>query len=212
MIKVIGITGGIGTGKSTAAEYLIQKGFAHIDADDISRKLTESGSDMLPVLDEIFGPEGEFGDGKTRILDDKGNLIRKALAAVVFSDINRKSRLDEIMFSRIIARIDEKIAWFKRHPAEAGKGVLLDAPLLFEAGLDSRCDLVLVLVADMDVRLARVCCRDSATPEEVRDRIKSQMSDNEKIKKADAVIDNSEERADLYESLDEFLREYFSVF
>ena len=64
----------------------------------------------------------------------------------------------------------------------------------------------------MDVRLARVCCRDSATPEEVRDRIKSQMSDNEKIKKADAVIDNSEERADLYESLDEFLREYFSVF
>lgn len=211
MIKVIGLTGGIGTGKSTAADYLKQKGFAHIDADEISRKLTEDGSDMLPVLDEIFGPGGEMGDG-TQILDDKGNLIRKALAAVVFTDEKKKARLDEVMFARIIENIDNMIKWFAKHPDEAGKGVLLDAPLLFEAGLDSRCDLVLVLVADTDVRIARVCCRDGATQEEVRNRINSQMSDNEKIKRSDVVIDNSEGVAELQENLDIFLREYLDVF
>ena len=60
MIKVTGLTGGIGTGKSTAAEYFVKKGFAHIDADEISRDLTADGSSLLPVLDELFGPEGRW--------------------------------------------------------------------------------------------------------------------------------------------------------
>ena len=73
MIKVTGLTGGIGTGKSTAAEYFVKKGFAHIDADEISRDLTADGSSLLPVLDELFGPEGRWGDGNTEILDGDGS-------------------------------------------------------------------------------------------------------------------------------------------
>ena len=85
---------------------------------------------------------------------------------------------------------------------------MLDAPLLFEAGLDTRCDAVLVLVADEEVRISRVCARDGMTPEEVRDRIRNQMSDNEKIKRADAVIDNSDGIQELKENIDEFLNDF----
>ena len=82
MIKVLGLTGGIGTGKSTAAGFFKDKRFAHIDADQIGRDLTADGSSILPVLDELFGPEGEFGDGKTEILDENGNPITKEVPAV----------------------------------------------------------------------------------------------------------------------------------
>lgn len=203
MIKVIGLTGGIGTGKSTAAEYLKSRGFFHIDADEISRGLTSDGSDMLPVLDGIFGPDGECGDGSTVILNNDGSLDRKALASIVFTDEKKKKRLDEVMFKAIMSEIDRQIGNLKR---ERDTGcVLLDAPLLFEAGLDSRCDCILVLVAEENVRIKRVCARDKATPEEVRNRINSQMKDNEKIKKSDFVIDNSEGIEALEENLDEFL-------
>ncbi len=100
MIKVLGLTGGIGTGKSTAAGFFKDKRFAHIDADQIGRDLTADGSSILPVLDELFGPEGEFGDGKTEILDENGNLIRRAMASVVFAEERRRERLDALMFER----------------------------------------------------------------------------------------------------------------
>lgn len=206
MVKVIGLTGGIGTGKSTAAEYFVEKGFAHIDADEISRKLTADGSDLLPVLDQLFGPGGRWGDGSTEILDEKGNLLRRSLAAVVFSDEERKKELDRVMFSKIIERIDDEISSLKERRDISG--ILLDAPLLFEAGLDTRCDAVLVLVADEKVRISRVCARDGMTPEEVRDRIRNQMSDSDKIKRADAVIDNSDGIQELRENIDEFLHDF----
>ena len=207
MMKVIGLTGGIGTGKSTAADYFKEKGFAHIDADEVSRGLTAEGSELLTVLDGLFGPSGEWGDGRTEILDGEGRLKRKVLASLVFSDEERRAKLDEVMFREIIERIDSQIALFRRSGRDI-KGILLDVPLLYEAGLDDRCDMVIVLVADEDVRIARVCSRDGMTPEEVRARIRNQMSDNEKIKRADAVIDNSEGISDLYENLDALFDEY----
>lgn len=202
-MEVIGLTGGIGTGKSTAAAYLKSIGFAHIDADEISRSITADGSDMLPVLNEIFGPEGPCGKKGLKIIDDDGSLDRKALASLVFTDKERKQRLDDVMFKAIIAEIDRQIAYYKSDGDFGIKGVLLDAPLLFEAGLDSRCDKTVVIVADQDIRIERVCRRDGATAEEVRDRINSQMSDKDKIKRSDYVIDNSEGLEELTESLDE---------
>lgn len=207
MLKVLGLTGGIGSGKSTAAEYLKSCGFAHVDADDISRNLTADGSDMLPVLDGIFGPEGPFGEKGKEILRPDGSLDRKALAAIVFSDERKKARLDEVMFREIIAEIDRQIAAYRDEGDGRYIGIMLDAPLLFEAGLDTRCDLVLVIVADENVRIQRVCRRDGATEEEVRSRINNQMSDSDKIKRSDYVIDNSEGLRELMESLDELLEE-----
>lgn len=208
MIKVIGLTGGIGTGKSTAAAYLKKKGFKHVDADEISRGITADGSEMLGVLDRVFGPEGEYGDGSTRILDDSGNLDRKALASLVFTDSIKKAMLDEIMFGAIIDKIDDTIDKIRR-TGDAAAGILLDAPLLFEAGLDSRCDKVIVIVADEEVRIERVCRRDGITAREVRDRINSQMSESDKIRRSDFVVDNSDGIEQLEESLEDLLEIIF---
>lgn len=205
MIKVLGLTGGIGTGKSTAAGFFKDKRFAHIDADQIGRDLTVDGSSILPVLDELFGPEGEFGDGKTEILDENGNLIRRAMASVVFAEERRRERLDALMFRAIIGETERLIGMYRQQPESELNGILLDAPLLFEAGLDDRCDEVLLLTADMDVRIERVCRRDGVTADEVKSRISNQMSDEEKIKRADAVVDNSEGIEELFEKLQDFL-------
>ena len=158
---VLGLTGGIGTGKSTAAKYLADRGFDHVDADAISRDLTAGECPMLDLLEEIFGG-GEEGS----ILLPGGRLDRKKLAGIVFSDPAKKARLDEIMFREIGRIIVERIA--------AAEGpVLLDAPLLFEAGLDELCDHVILIVCDLEVRLERVCARDGARREEVLDRIRT---------------------------------------
>lgn len=205
MIKVLGLTGGIGTGKSTAAGFFKDNRFAHIDADQIGRDLTADGSSILPVLDELFGPEGEFGDGKTEILDENSNLIRRAMASVVFAEERRRERLDALMFRAIIGETERLIGMYRQQPEGELNGILLDAPLLFEAGLDDRCDEVLLLTADMDVRIERVCRRDGVTADEVKSRISNQMSDEEKIKRADAVVDNSEGIEELFEKLQDFL-------
>lgn len=208
MIKVVGLTGGIGTGKSTAADYLKNKGFAHIDADQIGRDITADGSDILPVLDEMFGPKGAYGDGSTEVLNPDGSLDRKALASIVFIDQNKRKQLDSVMFKKIIEEIDKQIANYKSVNDQNTIGILLDAPLLFEAGLADRCDEVVVLVADEDVRIQRVCERDGVTAREVRNRINSQMSDKEKIARADSVIDNSKGLQELTYNLDGFLKKF----
>jgi len=181
---VLGLTGGIGTGKSTAAEYLVSKGFKHIDADAVARELTADGSPVLQILANNFGDH---------ILDSEGCLDRKALADIVFNDPVQKQKLDDIMFSRIGHIISERIEDVSSIAEREDKPVyvLLDAPLLFEAGLDRLCDKVLLLTCDIDTRLDRVTERDDSSREEVRARIRSQMSDEEKKKKADFIVDNS---------------------
>lgn len=198
-VKVIGLTGGIGTGKSTAASFLKEKGFAHVDADEISRGLTADGSPMLAVLDKVFGPRGEMGTEGVEILNADGSLDRKGLAAIVFTDENKRKKLDELMFGSVIEEIDAQIKAAKHD--KSLPGILLDVPLLFEAGLEDRCDTVVLMVADMDIRIARVCKRDGATPEEVVNRIKNQMSDDEKIAGSDVIVDNSDGLDALLEKL-----------
>ncbi len=207
-IRIVGLTGGIGTGKSTAAEYLKGKGFAHIDADAISRDITADGSPMLPVLDGLFGPSGQFGKEGVEILRPDGSLDRAALASLVFTDQGRKRQLDQVMFRAIIAEIDQQIDAWQKAASQNPVGILLDAPLLFEAGLDTRCDLVLLLVADEEVRVRRVCSRDGVTKREVRDRINSQLSDDEKREKSDVIIDNSGSREDLAQRLEKFYTKF----
>lgn len=204
-VKVVGLTGGIGTGKSTAADYLKEKGFAHIDADQIGRDITADGSPMLSVLDDVFGPRGEYGREGFDILRGDGSLDRKSLAELVFSDMSRKQKLDEIMFKAIIAEVDRQVeAAYAMEPV----GIMIDAPLLFEAGLDDRCDLVILMVADLDTRVHRVCMRDGATEQEVISRINSQMSDEEKKLRSDIIIDNSGSRSQLEEALKTFFTKF----
>ena len=193
---VIGLTGGIGTGKSTAAKYLFEAAPAlvHVDADAISRQLTVKEPGVSnPVLEEI-GKAFEGG----QVLREDGSLDRAAMAALVFADPDKKKLLEDILFRHIISEIRRQIDQAGR----AGRPVLLDVPLLFETGLDSLCDYVIVLSADEDVRIRRVVARDGCSEEDVRARIRNQMSDEEKKARADFVVDNSGTREDLQCQMD----------
>ncbi len=205
-IPVIGLTGGIGTGKSTVAEYLKKRQYAHVDADQIGRDLTADGSDLLPVLDRVFGPEGEMGRPGKPILRADGSLDRKALGAIAFSAQEKKEKLDEIMLKHIIAEIDRQVEKYQSAAEDAAgivtAGILIDAPLLFEAGLADRCDRVLLVTADLDTRIQRVCKRDGISEQAVRDRISCQMSEDEKRKRSDLIVDNSGTMEELEKQLD----------
>ena len=199
---VIGITGGIGTGKSTATEYLIGQGFVSIDADQIGRELTADGQPLLEKISEQFGcvsSDGTVGNGLV--------LDRKAMADLVFSDSEVKEQYDQLIHAEIIELIDEKIRELKKTDA---RGILLDAPLLFEANINDRCDVVILVTADMDERIDRVSLRDDADEDEIRDRIDNQMSDEEKAEYSDFVVDNSGEPEDMYRQLDDII-DYLGV-
>lgn len=195
---VIGLTGGIGTGKSTAAAYLSGKGFAHVDADQIARDLTADGQPVLEIIKEKFGCVSDrCSIGNGLVLD------RKALADVVFGDPEKRKTFDAVIHKEIIAEIDRLIAEHKT--LSEYRAVLLDAPLLFEAGINDRCDVVILITADMDIRINRVVNRDGTTPDAVRARIANQMSDEEKIRYSDFIADNSGEPEHMYRQLDDII-------
>ena len=204
---VLGITGGIGSGKTTAAGYLRSLGFACVDADQIGRELTADGSPLLEILDRDFGPDGKYGRGIAILRDSSIEgikiLDRKALASVVFSDEKARARFDEIIHSRMLRIIREQIEELRKK--ENIRGILLDAPLMYEAGCDTMCDRVILVTAPVEIRIERVMKRDGTTREDVVSRIKSQMSDEEKARLADFVVDNSGDTDELCRKLDEIV-------
>ena len=193
MMRVIGLTGGIGTGKSTASEYLRKQGFSIIDADRISREIVEPGTLLLKELEKNFG---------SGIIKDDGTLDRKALAAIVFSDKEKKSRLDGLMHGHILDEIERKIS---ESQSGEGRGIIVDAPLLFETGLEKKCDQVWLITADEKLRFLRVCERDGMDPEEVRARIQNQMADEEKKERAHRIVDKSGSKEALLAQLAELI-------
>ena len=193
-MKIVGLTGGIGTGKSTASKYLADNGFAVIDADQIAREVVEPGQPLLEKLRETFG---------AGIIRVDGSLDRKALAAIVFADERKRDELDRVMHGRILQVIDEQIRELQGQGV--CRGIILDAPLLFETGLEQKCDQTWLLVADTEIRIRRVCSRDGSTPQEVEARMKSQMDDREKRRRAGVVLDNSGSRRELEEKLNQVM-------
>ncbi|MDO4834657.1 MAG: dephospho-CoA kinase [Bacillota bacterium] len=198
-MKVLGITGGTGSGKSTAAEYLISKGFACVDADQIGRELTAVGQPVLEIIKNELGAVAydNNASGNGLVLD------RKALASAVFTDEKKRIRFDGIIHGEMIKIIDRKIAEFKCR--DEYRGILLDAPLLFEAGIDDRCDAVILVTADTETRIRRVVERDGISEEDAVNIINSQMSDEAKIGLADFVVDNSGSTDWLKAQLDEII-------
>ncbi|NLY71848.1 MAG: dephospho-CoA kinase [Clostridiales bacterium] len=190
-MKLIGLTGGIGTGKSTVSEYLIELGYKVIDADKISREIVEPNSETLNKIAKEFGDE---------ILLQDGSLNRKKLADIVFSDPDKKALLDSIMHTKIIDIIIERAKSYDNE-----KFVFLDVPLLYETNMDELVDMVWVVDADEETRINRIMIRDKLTREQAIDRINNQMSQSEKVKKADYVIDNSGDKYTLYNQINNIL-------
>ena len=172
---VLGLTGGIGCGKSEAARLLTSLGAAHVDADAISRALTAPGGAALSAIRETFGES---------VFRPDGALDRAALGEIVFSDPSAKERLEGIVHPLVWAEARREIA-----AADAPVAVL-DVPLLFESGMDALCDETWAMAAPEGVQVARVMERDGLTEVQAQARIASQMPDAERRARAGRVIDS----------------------
>ena len=178
-MKVIGLTGSSGSGKSTVSALLREHGFYIIDCDRIAREVLRPDTDCLRRIFGIFGPAVRNGDG---------SLNRRALAGIVFADPEKLRQLDEIMYPQITADIlDILKECRKRGEAFA----VLDAPTLFESGADALCDCVVSVLSDDALRIKRIMERDRLTPEEAQKRLSSQQPNAFYEGKSDFVMKNS---------------------
>ena len=188
----IGLTGGIGSGKSTVAGLLAARGARIVDADRIAREVVEPGTPGLEAVVAAFGQE---------VLSPEGALDRPALAAVVFADPDARHRLDGIVHPLVRARATDLVA-----AAPPDAVVVQDVPLLVETGQAGSYDLVLVVEADLDTRVRRLVGRGLAE-EDARARIAAQASDEQRRAVADVVLDNSGSVEDLEAQVDRFWAE-----
>jgi dephospho-CoA kinase len=188
----IGLTGGIGSGKSTVSALLADRGAVIVDADRIAREVVEPGTPGLAAVVAAFGES---------VVGPDGGLDRPALAAVVFADPEARARLDGIVHPLVRARAAEVAA------AAPPDAVLVhDIPLLVETGQAGRYELVLVVQADLDTRVARLVAR-GMTEDDARARIAAQATDEQRAAVADVVLDNSGTREELASRVDRFWTE-----
>ena len=177
--RVIGLTGQSGAGKTTVSRVFSQNGFAVIDADIISREVTQKGQPCLTELSEAFGSD---------IINSDGTLNRKRLGSIVFSDREKLRQLNGIIYPYIIYRIISRIDELSEEGREL---ILLDAPTLFEANADDLCDLIISVTADESIRMSRIISRDNITPEAAKKRFESQYSEHFFVNHSDFVIINN---------------------
>jgi dephospho-CoA kinase len=185
----IGLTGGIGSGKSSAARRFGELGALVIDADLVARQVVEPGSDGLAAVAAEFGPE---------VLDERGGLDRAALARIVFTDEAARRRLNGILHPRIRARVAARIA-----EAPPGTVVVQDVPLLAETGQAALFDLVVVVETPVELRLERLARDRGMTAAEARSRMATQATDEQRRAVADVVVVNAGSLDDLRAEVDE---------
>ena len=188
-MKVIGLTGGIASGKSTAARILGDLGAPVIDADQLARDAVQPGSEALASIVAAFGAE---------VLQTNGNLDREFLGKRVFASPEARSTLEMIIHPEIRRLARLKLQALKESGAQV---VFYMAPLLIEAGADTLCDEIWVVDIDEATQLQRVTARDGMSIEEARQRTAAQMPLAEKAGRADVVIDNRGTAEDLAERL-----------
>lgn len=177
---ILGITGNIASGKSLIAGAFARKGAALVDADQLAREAVAPGSPVLRQLSAAFGVE---------ILHDNGELNRDRLAQIIFADASARQELNRITHPAIAELATRRLEQLKDQPGVPL--VVYEAPLLFEAGAEKRVDRVLVVSIDPQVQLRRLMARDGLEEAAARQRLAAQMPQQEKLARADYVIDNS---------------------
>jgi dephospho-CoA kinase len=177
---VAGLTGGIGTGKSTVAAVFAEAGAVIIDADEIARNVVAKGRPAWCRIVAHFGRD---------ILLPDGDIDRKKLGAIIFNDAQQKAHLDRIVHPHVISETEQQLKEIERVQPQAV--VILDVPLLIEAGMDRDLDEVIVVYTPEAVQLKRVMRRDRLTAAEGLSRIRSQMPIEEKKMRGTVVIDNN---------------------
>lgn len=175
---IIGLTGGIGSGKTEAGRILAGLGAVHVDADALSRALTAPEGEALPEIREAFGDS---------VFNVDGTLDRRALAAAVFESPDRRRALEAILHPRVQRKA---LAMIDRAREDGAAAAVLDVPLLFETGMDALCDVTWVIEADPQERIRRIMARDGLTEAEIEARVKNQMSDEDRAARATKVVKN----------------------
>ncbi|WP_175576976.1 dephospho-CoA kinase [Secundilactobacillus similis] len=176
---VLGLTGGIASGKSMVSAFFKTHGVPIIDADQVAREVVVPGSTGLTQIQQTFG---------WQIIQPDGTLDRKALGSLVFGQPEALAKLNAIMLPLIQAAVTAQMATYRKQNVPL---VVYDAPTLFESKGASLVDEIMVVSLPEDIQLARLMARDQTTEADAMKRIKSQLPLDEKIKRADIVIDNS---------------------
>jgi dephospho-CoA kinase len=184
-VRIVGLTGGIASGKSSFAEALRACGVPVVDADALARAAVAPGSPALADIAREFGPD---------VLAPDGSLDRKRMASLVFSDPTARRRLEAITHPAVRAAMARETA---RLGAAGHDLAFYDVPLLFEVGLDRVLDSVVVVWSPRDVQRARVMARDGLRPDEADARLAAQLPIDEKAARADFVVENTGAPADL---------------
>jgi dephospho-CoA kinase len=177
-MKVIGLTGGIGSGKSTVARYLVELGAKHIDADKVIHEIYSPDTEGWHALVEVFGKE---------IVAPSGEIDRKKLGEIVFNDAEAVKKLNEIVHPLGYKLAKSRLEKYREEGVEV---VVFEVILLFEAGWDHLADEIWVTVVSEDIAVKRLMESRGLTKEEILARIHSQTPNEERVKKADVVINN----------------------
>ncbi|HAR3503310.1 TPA: dephospho-CoA kinase [Staphylococcus aureus] len=194
MPKVIGLTGGIASGKSTVSELLSVFGFKVVDADKAAREAVKKGSKGLAQVREVFGDEA---------IDENGEMNRRYMGDLVFNHLEKRLELNAIIHPIVRDIMEEE----KQEYLKQGYNVIMDIPLLFENELENTVDEVWVVYTSESIQMDRLMQRNNLSLEDAKARVYSQISIDKKSRMADHVIDNLGDKLELKQNLERLLEE-----
>ncbi|MRV95789.1 dephospho-CoA kinase [Staphylococcus aureus] len=194
MPKVIGLTGGIASGKSTVSELLSVFGFKVVDADKAAREAVKKGSKGLAQVREVFGDEA---------IDENGEMNRRYMGDLVFNHPEKRLELNAIIHPIVRDIMEEE----KQEYLKQGYNVIMDMPLLFENELENTVDEVWVVYTSESIQMDRLMQRNNLSLEDAKARVYSQISIDKKSRMADHVIDNLGDKLELKQNLERLLEE-----
>ena len=194
MPKVIGLTGGIASGKSTVSELLSVFGFKVVDADKAAREAVKKGSKGLAQVREVFGDEA---------IDENGEMNRRYMGDLVFNHPEKRLELNAIIHPIVRDIMEEE----KQEYLKQGYNVIMDIPLLFENELENTVDEVWVVYTSESIQMDRLMQRNNLSLEDAKARVYSQISIDKKSRMADHVIDNLGDKLEVKQNLERLLEE-----
>ena len=194
-MKIVGLTGGISSGKSTVSSYLKQLKIPVIDADEVARKVVEPNSQGAIEIRKAFGSD---------VFEEDGSLNRQKLGALIFSNTENCKKLDELLQPLIKIMILDEI---EEQRQKGENMIVLDLPLLFEKHYEKLCEEIIVVYIPKELQLERLMRRNQYTKQEALSRIDSQLSIEEKRKRATVLLDNQGTIQQLYQQVEQWLVE-----
>lgn len=194
-MKIVGLTGGISSGKSTVSSYFKQLEIPVIDADEVARKVVEPNSQGAIEIRKAFGSD---------VFEEDGSLNRQKLGALIFSNAENRQKLDDLLQPLIKIMILDEIEEYRQ---KGETMIVLDLPLLFEKQYEELCEEIIVVYIPKELQLERLMKRNQYTKQEALSRIDSQLSIEEKRKRATVLLDNQGTIQQLYQQVEQWLVE-----